>query len=54
MRGDLEGADRLLAESVEAFRASSGRRDDPSPLNIAEIRTNPFGSLGCSMSSRTR
>jgi predicted ATPase/DNA-binding SARP family transcriptional activator len=45
MRGDLENADRLLAESVEAFRALEGSPEKvPSPLNIAEIRTTRPGS----------
>ncbi|HEY6016829.1 MAG TPA: tetratricopeptide repeat protein, partial [Gaiellaceae bacterium] len=39
--GDLPGADRLLAESIEAFRALEGSPEMiPSPLNIAEIRTS--------------
>ena len=47
MRGDLEGADRLLAESVEAFRALERSSETiPSPLNIAEIRTSLPGSPG--------
>ena len=38
--GDLPGADELLAESIERFRALEGSSDTiPSPLNIAEIRT---------------
>jgi predicted ATPase len=45
MRGDLANADRLLAESVEAFRALEGSPEMiPSPLNIAEIRTSRLGS----------
>src|SRR4029079_11651762 len=45
MRGDLDAADRLLAESVEAFRALEGSTERiPSPLNIAEIRTARPGS----------
>jgi tetratricopeptide (TPR) repeat protein len=45
MRGDLEAADRLLAESIEAFRALEGSTERiPSPLNIAEIRTARPGS----------
>ena len=39
--GDLPSADRLLAESIERFRALEGSPDTiPSPLNIAEIRTS--------------
>ncbi|HEY6031955.1 MAG TPA: tetratricopeptide repeat protein, partial [Gaiellaceae bacterium] len=42
--GDLPGADRLLAESIEAFRALEGSPEMiPSPLNIAEIRTSQSG-----------
>jgi len=38
--GDLPGADRLLAESIERFRAREGTSDTiPSPLSIAELRT---------------
>jgi predicted ATPase len=46
--GDLEGADRLLAESIERFRSLEGSPDTiPSPLNVAEIRTHgPDGSPG--------
>ena len=45
MRGDLANADRLLAESVEAFRALEASSETvPSPLNIAEIRTSLPGS----------
>ena len=45
MRGDLASADRLLAESVEAFRALEQSSETvPSPLNIAEIRTSLPGS----------
>jgi predicted ATPase len=45
MRGDLASADRLLAESVEAFRALEQSSETvPSPLNIAEIRTTLPGS----------
>ena len=45
MRGDLATADRLLAESVEAFRALERSSETvPSPLNIAEIRTSLPGS----------
>ncbi len=45
--GDLPGADRLLAESIERFRAREGSADTiPSPLNIAEIRTaQPEGQI---------
>jgi tetratricopeptide (TPR) repeat protein len=39
MLGDLAGADRLLTESIEGFRALAGCADTiPSPLSIAEIR----------------
>ena len=46
--GDLPSADRLLAESIERFRALAGSPDTiPSPLNIAEIRTSqPDGRSG--------
>ena len=56
MRGDLASADRLLAESVEAFRALEHSPETvPSPLNIAEIRTSlPEAAPGCSTCSRTR
>ena len=43
--GDLPGADRLLAESIESFRALAGSAETiPSPLNIAEIRTSQLES----------
>lgn len=39
MLGDLAGADRLLTESIEGFRALAGCPDTiPSPLSIAEVR----------------
>ncbi|HSP71667.1 MAG TPA: tetratricopeptide repeat protein [Gaiellaceae bacterium] len=42
--GDLPTADRLLAESIEGFRALEGSAETiPSPLNIAEIRTHQSG-----------
>jgi len=41
MLGDLEGADRLLDESIAGFRSLEGSPETvPSPLNIAEIRTD--------------
>jgi tetratricopeptide (TPR) repeat protein len=40
IQGDLEGADRLLADSIEGFRSREGTPDTiPSPLSISEIRT---------------
>jgi len=45
MRGDLAAADRLLGESVAAFRRAEGSPETvPSLLNIAEIRTARPGS----------
>ena len=44
IRGDLASAESLVAESIELFRAREGTPDTiPSPLNIAEIRTNQSG-----------
>jgi Tetratricopeptide repeat len=41
MLGDLEAADRLLDEGIAGFRALEGSAEAvPSPLNIAEIRTD--------------
>jgi predicted ATPase len=41
MLGDLADADRLLDESIAGFRALEGSAETiPSPLNIAEIRTD--------------
>ena len=41
MLGDLADADRLLDESIAGFRALEGSGETiPSPLNIAEIRTD--------------
>src|SRR5580765_2737059 len=41
MLGDLADADRLLEESIAGFRALEGSTETiPSPLNIAEIRTD--------------
>ena len=46
--GDLASADKLVAQSVEAFRALEGSPETiPSPLNIAEIRmSQPKGRPG--------
>ena len=47
----------LVAESIELFRAREGTPDTiPSPLNIAEIRTNQLGRAArpAASSSRTR
>jgi len=41
IRGDLETADRLLADSIESFRALEGSTETiTSPLNIAEVRAD--------------
>jgi predicted ATPase len=46
--GDLAGAEDLLAQSIELFRALAGSPERiPSPVNIAEIRTSqPEGRPG--------
>jgi len=42
--GDLERADKLIADSIEALRKLEGSDDTvPSPLNIAEVRTSDPG-----------
>jgi predicted ATPase len=44
MLGDLESADRFLAESIDEFRALEGSTETISSLlNTAEIRTNRIG-----------
>ena len=47
IRGDLAGAEELLARSIELFGALAGSPERiPSPVNIAEIRAEPGGRPG--------
>ena len=48
IRGDIHGAEELLTQSVELFRALEGSTERiPSPVNVAEMRTSdPTGPPG--------